>query len=218
MTPRWLRAGAILFAIAGVIVVGNLLGTQTAGLLDLEVTPRNEHVVHRLVMIAAAVYTFLIALPFVPGVEIALSLIMIFGAKIVVLMYFCTLAGLALAFTAGRLVPVPVSQKFLADLGLRRAAAFLGRIAEMSETERLGLMISSMPGRWAPLLLRHRYLALALALNIPGNSLIGGGGGIVLLAGISRLFSPGAFLATLAVAISPVPLAVLVFGADILPN
>jgi hypothetical protein len=199
-----------------VILGGHLLSDWFAMALDMRITPGNEHVFHRLLMISAAAYTVLIAIPFVPGVEIALTLLMIFGPKIVLLMYLCTMVGLGLAFTVGRLVPVPTAQRALTGVGLGRAAEYLGRIAAMSERERLDLLVSQAPGRWVPLLLRFRYLALALALNIPGNSIIGGGGGIVFLAGLSRLFSPSAFFLTVAIAISPVPLAVLAFGKGIL--
>lgn len=216
--PNRLRALCVLLVVAGVIVGANLLGEYLAVLLEVEVTPRNEYIVHRLVMISAAAYVVLIAIPFVPGVEIALSLMMVFGPKIVVLMYACTLLGLSLGFMVGRHIPVRVLQKFLHDLGLRRAAAFLGEVDAMDEAHRLDLLVARAPGAWVPFLLRFRYLAVALALNIPGNSLIGGGGGIVFIAGVSRLFSPLYFVATLAIAISPVPLAVLIFGERFMPG
>ena len=39
---------------------------------------------------------------------------------------------------------------------------------------------------------------------------------IALTAGVSRLFSPVGFLLTIALAVSPVPLAVLIFGRQVL--
>jgi hypothetical protein len=61
--------------------------------------------------------------------------------------------------------------------------------------------------------LRHRYVALALAVNVPGNSVIGGGGGIMLMAGLSGIFAPLPTLLAIAVAVSPVPLVILLLGA-----
>jgi hypothetical protein len=61
-------------------------------------------------------------------------------------------------------------------------------------------------------------LALAVSLNIPGNFLIGGGGGIGLFAGISRLYSVTGYLITISIAVAPVPVAVLFFGAEFLSN
>jgi hypothetical protein len=59
---------------------------------------------------------------------------------------------------------------------------------------------------------RCRYLLVALLVNLPGNALLGCGGGIALSPGLSRVFQPAAMVATLAVAVSPVPLAVWTFG------
>jgi hypothetical protein len=42
--------------------------------------------------------------------------------------------------------------------------------------------------------------------------LIGGGGGIALLAGMSRLFAPLGFAISVAVAVAPIPLLVLLTG------
>jgi hypothetical protein len=63
---------------------------------------------------------------------------------------------------------------------------------------------------------RFRYVALALLINLPGSSLIGGGGGILLLAGLSGLFLPKATFLTLALAVAPVPLLVWLIGPGIL--
>jgi len=65
--------------------------------------------------------------------------------------------------------------------------------------------------RVMPFLLRHRFLALMVALNLPGNALVGGGG-IGLMAGSSRLFAFPKFILTVAVAVSPVPLMVMISG------
>ena len=64
-----------------------------------------------------------------------------------------------------------------------------------------------------PVLLRHRYLALGVAFNLPGNTLLGGGGGIALAAGMSGLYPLLAYVAVVAIAVAPVPLLVLL-GAE----
>ena len=66
---------------------------------------------------------------------------------------------------------------------------------------------------YIPWLLKHRYIAVIVALNVPGNALIGGGGGIALLAGMSGLFTFPRYLAALALAVLPVPLFVLIMGS-----
>jgi len=79
-------------------------------------------------------------------------------------------------------------------------------MAPLDADARLRLLLARAPARVIPRLLRHPCLALALALNLPGNSLIGGGGGIALSAGISGLYPMRSYLATVAVAVAPVPL------------
>ena len=53
---------------------------------------------------------------------------------------------------------------------------------------------------------RHRYLATMVLLNMPGNSLVGGGGGIAFVCGMSGKFSLAGFAAAVAIAVAPVPL------------
>jgi hypothetical protein len=55
----------------------------------------------------------------------------------------------------------------------------------------------------------HRYLALAICLNVPGNAVVGGGGGLALLCGLSRQFDGRRFALTIALAVSPLPLLIL---------
>jgi hypothetical protein len=59
-------------------------------------------------------------------------------------------------------------------------------------------------------MLRHRLWALALLINLPGSALIGGGGGICMAIGVSRLVTYPQFLLTTALAVSPLPVAILV--------
>ena len=63
-----------------------------------------------------------------------------------------------------------------------------------------------------------RYPLLAALINVPGNAVVGGGGGIALTAGFSRLFRPGWTALTVALAVAPVPLIVWLTGTtDLLP-
>ena len=99
---------------------------------------------------------------------------------------------------------------------LERTRQLLADIEPLDKKERLEFLIGQAPKRTLPLLLRYRYLALAAALNVPGNYIIGGGGGIALFAGVSRLFSVTGFFVTIILAVSPVPIAVIIFGVGIL--
>ncbi len=210
------RTVLAVVTLAVLVVAANLLVHEIAAALQFDIRPSNEDRVHQALMTSAAAYSLLIAIPFVPAVEIALALIAAFGPAVVLLVYACTLAGLAASFLAGRLIPLQVLARLFEELGLRRAGALLARLAPLPSNERIRLLADAAPGRLVPFLLRHRYLALAVAINIPGNVIIGGGGGIALTAGVSRVYSVTGFLATIVLAVAPVPLAVLVFGKEVL--
>lgn len=207
-----------LISLVLLIVVANIAAGWVVDALQFEIRPSNEDMVHRVITICAIAYAVLIAVPFVPGVEIGLTLIGMFGPPIVFLVYVTTLAGLAIAFTAGRLIPLTGLIRLLRDLQFQRASRLLEIIEPMDGADRLAFMVSKAPNRLLPFLLRHRYLALAIVINLPGNIVIGGGGGIALMAGVSRLYSVPGFLATIVLAVAPVPLAILLFGTTILSD
>jgi len=52
-------------------------------------------------------YALALLVPFVPGVELCIALMLVFGRLGVVLVYFRTLLGLYIAFQAGRRLPPP---------------------------------------------------------------------------------------------------------------
>ncbi|HEX9857905.1 MAG TPA: hypothetical protein VGA75_06070, partial [Paracoccaceae bacterium] len=119
--------------------------------------------------------------------------------------------GLMLAFTAGARLPYGMLQKTLADLHLSRACQWLERVHPLNGEARLALLRDRLPGRLAGLSDRYRYVVLALLVNLPGNTVLGGGGGIMLMAGFSRLFAPAGVLLTCVVAVAPVPLLMWAF-------
>lgn len=214
-TIRW-GAIARLVSLIVALVAANLVARQYMETLNFTVRPGNEDAVHRTIMISAALYTILLAVPFVPGAEIGIGLMAMLGPPIAFLVYLCTVSGLCIAFILGRLLPLSVLANFSRDIKLERTSRLLREIEPLNKQQRLALLVDRAPKRFIPLLLRYRYLALAVALNLPGNYLIGGGGGIALFAGVSRVYSVGAYLLTIVLAVAPVPLAVYFFGADIL--
>jgi hypothetical protein len=50
---------------------------------------------------------------------------------------------------------------------------------------------------------------IALILNLPGNALVGGGGGIGMIVGVSRLFPFTRYFLLVSLAILPLPLLIL---------
>ena len=57
-------------------------------------------------------------------------------------------------------------------------------------------------------LLRYRYIAIAILVNLPGNYVLGGGGGISIACGTNRRNSWKGFFVTIVLAVSPVPILV----------
>jgi hypothetical protein len=82
--------------------------------------------------------------------------------------------------------------------------------------DRLAALRARLPRWLAPFVVNYRYLMVAIVINTPGSIAIGGGGGIMLAAGLSRLFTTGWMMATIALATLPIPLAVWIMGTDML--
>ena len=216
--PPIRRGWKILFRIALVIsfIICVNYFVQWLGIqLEDNILPANEHMIHRIIVISILVYTLLIAIPFVPSVEIGLGLILVLRAKLAPLVYLFTIIGLSLSFLVGQLIPESRLQSFLEELSLTRASRLVEKMKPLNTEQRLSLLLSHAPAKFIPTLLRHRYLAVAVALNIPGNTVIGGGGGISLVAGMSRLFRFWRFLLLVAIAVAPVPLFIVLCGTDI---
>ena len=141
-------------------------------------------------------YTVLLVMPFVPGAEIGLALLLVFGAAMAWPVYGATVLALSIAFALGRLAS-----------GSRSLASFRN-VPRASEA--VTSIVEGLRHRpWFHGLMRFRWLALALLINMPGNTVIGGGGGIAMAVGYSRTFTYPAFLACAAVAVAPVPTLVL---------
>ena len=165
------------------------------------------------VMIA---YAILLAVPFVPGVEIGIAILVLEGASAAPYVYVATILGLLLAFVVGQYAPLPRLIRFFNDLSFTRIAVFLRAIERTPRQKRLDAMHDRLPRWLAPALCNYRYITLALAINMPGNIVLGGGGGIMAAGGISRLFQTRYVVITLIIATLPVPLSVWLLGTGVL--
>ena len=210
---RWLLS--IVWKLA--LLVGILylaeMSRQTLGYRLAHLLPTtSEAAQSRAILVSTAVFIILLALPFVPGAEVGLAMMMMAGPAAAPLVYGGTVVALTLSFLVGRLVPVRAIRWLFTKLRLGRAAALLAELEPLDQQARLGFLISNTASSVVPFLLAHRYLALMLALNLPGNFVIGGGGGICLVAGFCRLFSLPRFVLAVMVAVLPVPLLVMLIG------
>ena len=215
--PGW-RPVAKIAAVIALLVAANFLAHSVADGLNFQIRVGNEDAVHRAIMVAATLYSLLLALPFVPGAEIGLAMISILGPRIAFLVYVCTVAGLSLSFIIGRTIPLSALVRITNKLNLYRTNKLLTDLNARNREEKLEHLSNLTSNRVLRWLLRSRYLSLGIALNVPGNFIIGGGGGIALIAGISRLYSFPGFLITIAIAVAPVPVAVFLIGTEFIPS
>jgi len=151
------------------------------------------------------IYILLLSMPFVPGVELGILLMCIFGKEGIGFVYLATVAGLSLAFLIGRLVP----RRWI-DSGLEKLGNFQSGSNPSGEIEKMADCISigrkHIPLWLRSYLVKYRYLTIAILFNMPGNYILGGGGGISIACGTSRRISWKGFLLTIIPAVSPVPI------------
>ena len=188
---RWSMGAVVLIVAVAAIVAARLDVSPTlSALLDQASTSRGA------VWALLLLYTVLLVLPFVPGAEIGLALLLVFGGAIAWPVYVATVLALSIAFALGRFAS-----------GTRNLASFR---EERPASEAMVPSADSLRHRpWIHGLMRFRWLAVALLINMPGNTVIGGGGGIAMAVGYSRTFTFPAFLSCAAVAVAPVPALVL---------
>jgi hypothetical protein len=184
-----------------------------ANLVAFQMWPRHVHAASFLLFATVASYILLLAIPFLPGIELGLMLMAMLGGKGIVLVYLCTVLALSLSFLFGRLLPPRHLARALGWFHLTRAREMVDALAPLGTEERLRFLTKSAPSRIVPFLLRHRYLIIGALFNVPGNALIGGGGGIGLIAGMSRLFPFPKYLLLVCLAITPGPIIFLLRDA-----
>jgi hypothetical protein len=213
MNRRWTKIIFLLLIYAGLLAGGHWGSQWLIDLVGVDLSPGVKSHARHVVMAGIALYTGLMALPFIPGMEISVALLAAFGHQVAVLIYAATVTALAISYLIGRLVPIRLIAKLFESLGQQRSVNLVHRLEPLSAEQRLETLIALAPKRFVPSLLKYRYIAIAVVLNVPGNAVIGGGGGIALLAGISGLFTFPRYLAIISIAVLPVPLTVWMLGS-----
>jgi len=206
------QRGWRLAALGVTLLALGVMSSWIAALHRIEIPPEHALLFDAMVWAALLAYVLAMALPFVPGIEIGLALMMVLGDEGILLVYAATQAALLISFSLGRWVPVRRVGAAFRWLGMEHAARLLLVIESVSPAERAAVIARRVPGRWGEALARHYGVALALLLNLPGNAVIGGAGGIGLIAGMSRAIPLARYLLLVAVATTPVPLFLLLRG------
>lgn len=207
ITPRAVLATAIWVSL---IVLGHHLSHLDAASIRATLAALHEAMGMGALLASALMLAVLLGLPFVPSVEMGLMMMAVFGREGAIAAWMATIAGLSLAHAAGRYMPADQVRHWLERHGLQAADHAPGKSSLVELMERLHLS-EKRRHRIGAFLLRHRYLLFAALINMPGNSVLGGGGGIALIGGFSRLYRWPLFLLTVALASLPIPMLVF-FG------
>ncbi|PTY38515.1 hypothetical protein BGP77_12475 [Saccharospirillum sp. MSK14-1] len=159
------------------------------------------------IVLTAAIYALALAIPFVPAVEMGWMVMAALGTPGIVAIWMATPVGLLVAFVLGQnLRDWPVIQR----LQQRLDEAF-----QSADDDRIRSRLLRFSERY---LVAHPYWVLVVLVNLPGNWMIGGGGGIGLLAGASGLYHPVRFFLILFPATGVVSVAMLlgIYGRTVL--
>ena len=203
-TPR-LKILIKMMLLVGFLVFVNYGGSRIVSHLNFQLWPEHEKMIITALWVSIVIYILWMALPFVPGIELGLALMVMLGPQGVLLVYMCTLLSLSLSFAIGRLISLKAFARFMGWLHLHKARDLVLKLEPLDPQEKFDVLLKSAPSKILPFMLEHRYLVVALMLNQPGNALIGVGGGIGLIAGMSRLCSFPRYLLLVSVAITPLP-------------
>jgi hypothetical protein len=193
----WRQALSIAFWMA-LIVVGHYIAfieNMSARAL-LEQVGMDDSL--RTLALVSGFYALLVAVPFVPGIEIGLLIIALYGPWGALAVYLATSLALNAGFAVG------CGARAL-SISPERLAQWMTAGGERHGRAEKSSMVARLSALW-PRLSRYRYLLLGILLNLPGNAVLGGGGGIAFLSGASGRLAWRWYAVTVLVATSPVPL------------
>lgn len=150
-------------------------------------------------LLFAVLYAVLLAIPFVPGTELGWLIIALFGTVGILVAWFSTVIGLALSYWSALLLG---RHPVFARLMQRRQAMCDSDPAQLALVAR----ILQRCLRWQE---RYPCVFVLVTLNVPGNLLIGGGGGIAWLTAVTPGVRFSYFIVTATVGTAVVPLVLL---------
>ncbi len=138
------------------------------------------HGYEKVLIISLLVYASLLAFPYFPSVEIGFTIMALFGKPGIAFTYVATLIGLLFAFLVG---------KNLHKYGLENH-----RVSYVFKSKITGFLAKKSP-----------FFALIMLINLPGNIVLGGGGGIALNYGITKQLNTLNFTLAIAIGVAPLP-------------
>ncbi len=207
-----LRIALALAALIGLILLARIGVARLEEAMSFSILPKSPLTIGLAIAAATLFYVICLSVPYVPGAEIGVFMLAMFGARIAPLIYVATVLSLLLAYGIGRLVPLDTVAEWLNRVRLTKAGGLVAQMAATPPADIPALLMPLDQPRFYAFFLRFRFLALMVLFNLPGNTLVGGGGGIAMVAGLSRLYAPLPYVLCVIVAVLPVPLAVFVMG------
>lgn len=198
-----------LLLLAGFMLLLCAIGVWSNQILHHQLWPADSSQNHLFIGALVLIYTICMLLPFMPAIELGLILLAMLDIQGVLMLYLLTVFALSISYTMGRLIPVQVLKRLFLFLHFRKAADLLCASGECDEKQQIDRFLEHAPKRIIPFLLRHRYCVFGVAVNTPGNMLLGGAGGIAMMSGISRLFSFKTFVLSVLISVSPLPVLVI---------
>ncbi len=144
---RWARLGMLLCGYAIILAIGHWGGTWLSGrILPEPGLPLSGEILTMLAL-SFALYVVLLALPFVPGMEVSLAILAALGGRAAIPIYLATIAALVIAFAAGRLMPMRTLVSVFDYLGLGSARDHVLRLEPMTRQARIETLTSAVPSR-----------------------------------------------------------------------
>jgi len=195
-----------IWTVIGFLLLLWVVGSWSSEYLHSQLWPLDTQQTQLFIGLLVLVYALCMMLPFMPAIELGLVLLAMLDIEGVLMLYLLTVVALMISYGIGKLIPIHVLKKLFDFLHFHRASELLCRAGVCDEKEQINRFIEHAPKRMIPFLLRHRYCVFAVAINRPGNMIIGGAGGIAMMSGLSRLFGFRQFALTLLIAVSPLPI------------
>lgn len=195
MFPRLAIAALVL---TGVISLAITVGSLDQWAIDLAEAADQRSSNIPMLLSATAVYALMLAIPYVPGVELGLLMMVSFGKPGILMAWTGTIIGLNLAYGVG----VFLRSHALHWTPVSRLRATAGNFDALRESQTGRFRLLRMFGQ-------HRlrnYILVGVLFNVPGNAIVGGGGAISLVAGLSGRLQWPRFLLTSMIATSVIPL------------
>ncbi len=146
-------------------------------------------------LMMAVVYMVLLSIPFFPGVELGILLMCLGGKNGILVIYLFTILGLILSFWIGRSLP----ERYVKSLLTKRKSNPNKLNVDDPVQKMLGAKLMT-------LVKKYPYFLIGILLNLPGNFIIGGGGGVAMLSGLNQQITSRYFVFTTALAVLPLPL------------